>query len=241
MLSTSGTRKECSVRSGRVSHRCSHSIISLQSRHVPDLRRRRFARHLGVHEPRPRVGEDEVLDALVRGVEDVLAELARDDAACARAARGGDVGLDASRAAECFLPRADDVLAHDGRLEVVGGGAARHERVVLHAREQVLQHLVDFVLDVDGRLGGEGVDQREVDERGFVEHLPALRGGHDFERAPLLLPVADFADEDCVFGCEFFGGRPDDEGLDVLLDAELEGVHGGFGLQLAEELLRGLL
>jgi hypothetical protein len=230
-----------SVSFGRVACRIVARMASSLLKVVPDLRRRRFTRHLGVHEPRPRVGEDKVLDAFVRGVEDVLAELAWDNAARARAARRGDVGLHASRTRKRFFPRADDVLAHDGRLEVVGGGAARHERVVLHASEQVLQHLVDLVFDVDGRLGGEGVDQREVDERGFVEHLPALRGGDDFERAPFLLPVADFAYEDCVFGCEFFGGGPDDQGLDVLLDAELEGVHGGFGLQLAEELLRGLL
>lgn len=85
----SGARKECLFGPVvcRIVARIASYLFPKQCR--PDLRRRRFTRHLGIHEPRPRVGEDEVLDALIRRVEDLLAELARDNAACARAARGG--------------------------------------------------------------------------------------------------------------------------------------------------------
>nr|GFD54210.1 hypothetical protein [Tanacetum cinerariifolium] len=67
-----------------------------------------------------------------------------------------------------------------------------------------------------------------------------LGGRDDFAGGPLLAPVADFAEEDSIFGGKFFRCGPDDERFDVLFDAKLESVHRRLGFQFTKELLSRL-
>jgi hypothetical protein len=187
-----------------------------------------FGSHLCIYIPRPRVCEDEILDALKRSIEYVFVEFAGHNAL--RSHFRALIALETRRPAGRLFPWTHYIFPHSRRFRILGRLAARrHIWVEFNFRERVLQRLEDFVFDVDWRFRSEGVDEREVDEGRVVEHLPALRGGDGLFEEPLLLEVAHFAQEDCVFGGEFTGGGPGDEGLDTVLDAEFKSLHGSFG------------
>ena len=187
---------------------------------------------LRLHVPRPGVGEDEVLDTLIRRIENVVGEFARDDTPCASCARGTGARLETRRTIESILPRTHDILPSSWRRGVRRSATPRHVRIVLYAFELPLQPLEDLILDVDRCLGCEGVDESEEDEGRFIVHLSPLCGRHGTKTRPLLLEVAHLAKEDGVLRRKLTRRRPFDQGIDAVFDAELERLHGSFRLEL---------